>query len=85
MDWETPAHRALLRAGVIEACREGHEWYVRALDDKAGIQHAYAIATNMVRKGEVPGSRREFIAFVAETLEQIPVRCPICEAADQVL
>jgi hypothetical protein len=66
-DWETGAHEALLKAGAITPCPHHSDIYLRTHDTNAE-SHAYAIATNMLKFGEVrKGPRSEY--FELSTIE----------------
>jgi len=80
-DWGTSAHDALVKAGAIKPCRHHFDIYLRT-HGKDAESHAYAIATNTLKFGEVQeGPRRDFIDLVSDTLDRTPDTCFICEAA----
>lgn len=79
-DWGTAAHDALVKAGAIKPCRHHFDIFLRT-QDEAAESHAYALATNMLKYGDVAeGPRRDFMELVSDTLERTPDNCFICEA-----
>jgi hypothetical protein len=80
-DWETGAREALIKSSAIEPCRAHFDICLRT-HDKDAERRAYAIGTNMLKSGEVrDGPRAEFIALIADMLDQTPDTCFICQSA----
>jgi hypothetical protein len=81
-DWETGAHEALKKAGAIRPCQVHPDICVRTHDAEAE-RAAYAIGTNMLKRGDGDDRRwrQEFMSEIAGTLDQTHDTCFICDAA----
>lgn len=67
----------LLRTGALKACKFHEDIVINQSDDDAA-KRAYAIGTNMVKAGEVDGTREEFMDAIKTALEQSRGECPDC-------
>lgn len=68
---------ALLKAGVVEECPVHNGIYIDQLDDD-DMKKAYAIGTNMVKNGEVDGTREEFMKAIQDARGNAGMECGIC-------
>jgi hypothetical protein len=76
-DLEAQATEPLLKAGAIRACCI-HSDILINLEDPDAERRAYAIGTNMVKAGEVDGTRADFMDAIKSALENAADECPIC-------
>lgn len=67
----------LLKTGALKACELHEDIVIDQYDDDA-VKRAYAIGTNMVKAGEVDGTREEFMDAIKTALEQGYDECPDC-------
>jgi len=76
-DLEAQAMNVLVKAGAVEEC-EHHDGTFIDRGDPDAVSKAYAIGTNMVKAGEVDGTREEFMAAIKSALENAGDECPSC-------
>jgi hypothetical protein len=76
-DLRAIAMEVLKKAGAVREC-DRHLGIFIDKGDRDAEKQAYAIGTNMVKKGEVEGSREEFMAAIESALEMAVDRCPQC-------
>jgi hypothetical protein len=80
IEWESGAQEAHAKAGSIRPCKVHHDIFVRTHEPDAE-RAAYAIRTNMLKRSGDMRWRHELLSEVADTLEQTPDSCFICDAA----
>jgi hypothetical protein len=68
---------AAVEAGALSRCDAHEEVLLHQSDDEAE-KHAYALGTNMHKKGEVDGTRQEFMDSIKSVLEEAADECPFC-------
>ncbi|TPL79100.1 hypothetical protein FJ941_20920 [Mesorhizobium sp. B2-3-13] len=76
-DLESQAMGPLLKAGAVEECPVHDGIYIDQFDDDA-MKKAYAIGTNMVKNGEVDGTREEFMKAIQSAMGNAGDECGIC-------
>jgi hypothetical protein len=76
-DLEALASNVLVKAGALKPC-DAHEEVLIDQDDPDAVKRAYAIGTNMVKAGEVDGTREEFMDAIKSAYESSAVECYSC-------
>ena len=76
-DLESQAMLVLSKAGAVEEC-EIHDGVFIDREDPDAVKSAYAIGTNMVKSGQVDGTREEFMAAIKSAYENAADECYIC-------
>ena len=76
-DMKGPATVAALKAGAVEECQV-HDGIILEVGDSEAEKRAYAIGTNMVKNGEVDGTREEFMDSIKVVIEEAMDECPMC-------
>jgi hypothetical protein len=71
------AQVVLVRAKAIEEC-EYHDGTFIDHDNDDALKTAYAMGTNMVKRGEVDGTREEFREAIASAYADAGLECPSC-------
>lgn len=66
------------RAGALRPCPL-HEHISLGGSDPDGDRRAYAMGTNMIKRGEVDASREEFLPAIKAAIDDGFPRCPVCE------
>ncbi len=66
-----------LKTGAIAECEFHDGIYIDQEDDEA-VSHAYALATNKVKAGEVDGTREEMMEAVKEAIGSAGDGCYLC-------
>ena len=79
-DLRSLAELPLQKAGAIKPC-DLHDDVLIDQDDPEAVSRAYAIGTNMVKAGEVDGTREEFMDAIQSALENAFDECPSCSRA----
>ncbi|WP_409995408.1 hypothetical protein [Rhizobium leguminosarum] len=64
-------------AGAIYEC-EGHSGTYLTNSDTDAESQAYAIGTNMHKRGEVSGSRTELMDALQSVMAEVGSECPSC-------
>lgn len=77
-DLRNVADDVALRAKAIHECERHSGTYLTNSDPDAE-RLAYAMGTNMVKNGEVDGSREEFMDAIKEAISEAGWECPSCE------
>jgi hypothetical protein len=67
----------LVIAGALKRC-DMHEHILIIQDDSDALKSAYAIGTNMVKAGEVDGTREEFMDSIKSAYENGVDECYTC-------
>lgn len=67
----------LTRTGALKAC-DMHEEILINQEDPDAVSRAYAIGTNMVKAGEVDGSREELMDAIKSALADSYDECTRC-------
>jgi hypothetical protein len=71
------ATEVAVEAGAIERCPNHEEVVISQFDDDAN-RHAYALATNRWKRGEVQCDREEFMETVKAVIDEASDECYIC-------
>jgi hypothetical protein len=66
-----------LQAKAVKTC-DLHEDVILEVGDPEADRRAYAIGTNMVKAGEVDGTREEFMAAIKEAIDNSAEECGFC-------
>lgn len=66
-----------VKAGAVKECQAHEAIYVSQSDPEAESR-AYAIGTNMVKSGQIDGTREEFIEAIQNALADAGDECTIC-------
>lgn len=76
-DMRGPATAAALKAKAVRQC-ELHDDMILEVGDSDADRLAYAIGTNMVKAGEVDGTRQEFLDSIKAVIDEAMEECPLC-------
>lgn len=76
-DAEALATHIALQAKAVNACPVHDDVVIGAFDDDAS-KLAYALGTNLWKKGEVPVSREEFMDAIKQVIDQADDECARC-------
>jgi hypothetical protein len=79
-DLEAAARRALATAKAIDVCPFHSDTTIRLFDDDAE-RHAYAIATNLVKKDGTMWMREDLMAEIQRQLDDASDECNQCANA----
>ena len=74
---EGSAADAAMRSGALRPCLMHSDILINSGDDEA-TRKAYAIATNMLKVGDVAGERSDLMDAVKAVIEEAPEECPRC-------
>lgn len=74
---EAVATGVALKAGALQACPL-HDDVVLTVGNSEADRKAYAIGTNMVKSGEVDGTREEFMDAIKSAIDDASDECFIC-------
>jgi hypothetical protein len=79
---QVAAREALVRAKAITGCRF-HSGVTIRVGDEAAERHAYALATNVMKKdGTIAFMREDVLSAIKYELEQAEHECPHCGRED---
>jgi hypothetical protein len=76
-DLEAAALEALAKANAIEACPRHSDAVIRVFDDDAE-RHAYAIATNALKRDGTLWQREDLMAEIKRILDEADDQCNQC-------
>lgn len=75
-DMSAQATGVAVKAGAVKQCPV-HDTIIEVCDPDAD-KRAYAIGTNMVKNGEIDGTREEFMDAIKGAIEDASETCNIC-------